>query len=107
MSQEVSSGRVRIVHPGDKRLRRRFQALFPRLNERLRVVWLLARDRRHFWTQGDLFPRLREADHGPGNIEIETFNRCNATCQFCPVNRDADPRPMKRMEESLFRHQQL
>lgn len=35
-------------------------------------------------------------------LEIETVNRCNGKCAFCPVNRTADPRPYQRMEESLF-----
>ncbi len=36
-------------------------------------------------------------------IEIETFNRCNGTCSFCPVNRNIDPRQEKKMEMSLFK----
>jgi MoaA/NifB/PqqE/SkfB family radical SAM enzyme len=36
-------------------------------------------------------------------VEIETINRCNNTCQFCPVNRNDDPRPFRLMDESLFR----
>ncbi len=36
-------------------------------------------------------------------IEIETINRCNGKCSFCPVNRAADTRTLKVMEESLFR----
>lgn len=36
------------------------------------------------------------------NVEIETQNRCNGECSFCPVNRRDDPRPHSRMSESLF-----
>jgi radical SAM protein with 4Fe4S-binding SPASM domain len=36
-------------------------------------------------------------------IEIETINRCNNTCSFCPVNVDADPRKLARMDETVFR----
>lgn len=36
------------------------------------------------------------------DIEIETFNRCNNDCPFCPVNRHNDTRKPKRMDESLF-----
>lgn len=36
------------------------------------------------------------------NVEIETQNRCNGDCCFCPVNRRIDPRPHQRMQESLF-----
>ena len=35
-------------------------------------------------------------------IEIETINRCNLTCSFCPVNKKVDPRPFKLMEYDLF-----
>ncbi len=36
-------------------------------------------------------------------IEIETINRCNGTCSFCPVNIKMDKRPSAKMEEKLFR----
>lgn len=36
------------------------------------------------------------------SVEIETINRCNGECSFCPVNRHSDPRPFKRMSEELF-----
>ena len=35
-------------------------------------------------------------------VEIETANRCNNPCAFCPVNRDVDPRPAMRMSEEIF-----
>lgn|GEM_PF-687983 len=36
------------------------------------------------------------------SIEIETINRCNNDCSFCPVNRDRDPRPYHIMDKELF-----
>lgn len=36
-------------------------------------------------------------------IEIETINRCNGVCSFCPVNRNMDSRKEKRMDEHLFK----
>jgi MoaA/NifB/PqqE/SkfB family radical SAM enzyme len=36
------------------------------------------------------------------SIEIETINRCNGTCSFCPANRRIDKRPLKLMEMDLF-----
>lgn len=39
----------------------------------------------------------------PLEINIETINRCNSTCDFCPANRNADTRPYARMSEELFR----
>ena len=35
-------------------------------------------------------------------IEIETINRCNGVCDFCPVNRTRDPRPYKSMSDEMF-----
>lgn len=39
---------------------------------------------------------------GFSSIEIETVNRCNSTCSFCPVNAKDDPRPYAVMDDSLF-----
>lgn len=36
-------------------------------------------------------------------IEIETFNRCNGTCSFCPVNKLVDSRKEQKMEITLFK----
>lgn len=36
------------------------------------------------------------------NIEIETINRCNGVCSFCPVNKNIDPRKKVIMSEELF-----
>lgn len=35
-------------------------------------------------------------------IEIETVNRCNGSCAFCPVNHNADTRELKEMDLGLF-----
>lgn len=35
-------------------------------------------------------------------IEIETLNRCNGLCSFCPVNAKQQQRPYAKMERSLF-----
>lgn len=36
------------------------------------------------------------------NVMIETINRCNGKCEFCPANVDAEDRPLKRMESDTF-----
>ncbi len=36
-------------------------------------------------------------------IEIETLNRCNNDCSFCPVNRKHDPRSLSVMDEEFFK----
>ena len=38
----------------------------------------------------------------PATIEIETYNRCNNDCPFCPVNRNNDNRKAHYMDENLF-----
>ena len=35
-------------------------------------------------------------------IELETLNRCNGVCRFCPVNKHDDTREYKAMDEGLF-----
>jgi len=35
-------------------------------------------------------------------VQIETINRCNNDCGFCPVNKNHDPRPFKLMDSDLF-----
>lgn len=46
----------------------------------------------------------REHGHSPlfDHVEIETINRCNGGCNFCPVNRHLDPRPFHLMPDELF-----
>lgn len=36
------------------------------------------------------------------HIEVETINRCNGSCAFCPVSRAVDPREKAVMSEELF-----
>lgn len=38
----------------------------------------------------------------PCLVALETINRCNGTCAFCPVNRNLDPRPFRKMSTGLF-----
>jgi MoaA/NifB/PqqE/SkfB family radical SAM enzyme len=35
-------------------------------------------------------------------IEIETINRCNNTCPFCPVNIRSEARPLHKMDDAVF-----
>ena len=35
-------------------------------------------------------------------VEVETINRCNAGCTFCPVNKNDDKRPFAKMTNELF-----
>jgi len=38
----------------------------------------------------------------PSAIEIETINRCNNECAFCPVNKHKDPRQLAKMPDELL-----
>ncbi|SFG25525.1 radical SAM/SPASM domain-containing protein [Oribacterium sp. WCC10] len=35
-------------------------------------------------------------------VEIETVNRCNGLCEFCPVNANAPQREYRKMEKQMF-----
>lgn len=43
-----------------------------------------------------------EAPPHPLVVNLETINRCNSTCSFCTANKNAEKRPYKRMEDTLF-----
>lgn len=61
--------------------------------------------RKHLFSQYiDTFNRNvhKEGKYLPCLISVETINRCNSTCSFCPANCKADTRPFQKMEESLF-----
>lgn len=48
-----------------------------------------------------LFHSQKEIPH-PLIVNIETVNRCNSTCDFCPANRNDDKRPYAKMSEEVF-----
>lgn len=37
------------------------------------------------------------------HVEIETVNRCNGNCSFCPVSKNRDPRVYAEMSSKLFK----
>ncbi|MCR5674529.1 MAG: radical SAM protein [Lachnospiraceae bacterium] len=39
----------------------------------------------------------------PNVVNIETVNRCNSTCAFCTANIHAEKRPLRRIDEDLYR----
>lgn len=85
------------------------------------IGWFL---RKHFsWLTSDLYLRwqyyarkklfedyiaLFDKEFNRGNIyapcliSVETINRCNSTCSFCPANKNSESRPFKKMSEELF-----
>jgi radical SAM protein with 4Fe4S-binding SPASM domain len=52
----------------------------------------------------DIISELEANEEFPlfNSIEIETINCCNGLCEFCPVNRNDDPRTLKKMSKDLF-----
>lgn len=36
------------------------------------------------------------------NVMIETINRCNGICDFCPANRNHEQRPYKKMDTNMY-----
>ncbi len=47
--------------------------------------------------------RYMKQSHMFHHIEIETINRCNGVCSFCPINCRIDPREKKVMPQELFK----
>ncbi len=39
----------------------------------------------------------------PNVVNIETINRCNSTCAFCTANVHAEKRPLRKIDEGLYR----
>ena len=39
----------------------------------------------------------------PNVVNIETINRCNSTCAFCTANIHAEKRPLRKIDEDLYR----
>jgi radical SAM protein with 4Fe4S-binding SPASM domain len=93
------------IHPLPRAdLGRGLRRLLPRLFEFAAMLRMVVKDRRYFYfRQGASFSGLREDFPLPYHVEIETINKCNSTCGFCPVNRLVDERPLTRMPEPLFR----
>ena len=99
------SQHVKLVYPKimKERVRGWIRRLMPNAYERADVLLVRRNDRRYLRMQQKVFDRLPAFADKPSDIEIETLNKCNSTCDFCPVNRFADPRPYQRMDDALFR----
>lgn len=50
----------------------------------------------------DAVEALQDSQPLFNHIEVETINRCNGNCSFCPVNRKDDPREKAVMSRELF-----
>ena len=45
---------------------------------------------------------MNQKEKKPLFIHLETINRCNGICSFCPCNKNEDKRSLKIMEKTLF-----
>jgi len=90
------------ILPGIKeQIKNRFPVIFERYIKPVRLK-MIDRKRRPM-IQGAINKIISQKPFPFFNyVEIETINRCNNTCTFCPVNRDVDTRPFKLMDEQLF-----
>ncbi len=100
-AQPLRQGRGLVQKNHGGRLGWLARRLIPDLSTRCYLAYIrLSRAgpvrRRLDWLKGRQPPPLFN------HVEVETLNRCNGGCAFCPVNRDADPRPPLCMPESLF-----
>lgn len=98
------ASQVKLVYPSMKKewVRTRIRRLVPGAYEWAAVLLSRRNDARYRRLQGKLFEGLAGLADKPFHVEIETINKCNSTCAFCPVNRDADPRTRQVMSEALF-----
>ena len=62
-----------------------------------------------FFTRGkaqraytDYFMNAEEVPQ-PNVVNIETINRCNSTCAFCTANVHAEKRPLRKIDDDLYR----
>lgn len=77
----------------------------PRFYERIFCpIHSLLYDRLHASSEMEIIQNKMKIKPFPifQDIEIETVNRCNGDCSFCPVNRHQDPRKLTLMSEELF-----
>ncbi len=98
---DAQRGRGLVLKNHGGRLGWMARRLFPDVSTRMYLAYIRATRssparRRLAWLAGQ--ERLPLFSH----VEVETLNRCNGGCAFCPVNRHADPRRSLRMPESLF-----
>ena len=78
-----------------------FRRLFPELSARL-AYFMKGRRKNRQWREGMRAFMAKSPPPWFRHVEVETLNRCNGGCEFCPVNRNAAQRPLARMSEVLF-----
>ena len=72
-------------------------------NENKNLQYQIINDKNESFFMSEVAKRLKPLPE-PFSIEIETVNKCNNDCAFCPVNRNDDIRHKKMMSEELFKN---
>ncbi len=97
----------------DNKIRRKVYIAKVRIVERMRQttigsVMINCKKKIEFKTKSKLIDqKIRQWMDEPqlpffSSIEIETVNRCNGVCPFCPVNVHQEQRPYAKMDINLF-----
>ncbi len=73
---------------------------FPNLCSSLYLGYLRKRAKKPDLEYIEKVMQMREKR--PLFIHLETINRCNGTCSFCPCNKNEDKRKLKIMSDELF-----
>lgn len=76
---------------------------FPRISSNLYIRWQSLQ--RNDASMQFIEKALQESEENklyPTYIAIETVNRCNGTCPFCPANIHSETRPYQKMSDELF-----
>ena len=74
---------------------------FPRLTSTLYLTYIRLISER---SKRKYIDACLSADKSPLMcVEVETINKCNGVCSFCPNNRRTDKRPAQVMREDVFR----
>lgn len=93
MSIKISSFGGRVGWIAHKYLSRRLIPLW---------LWMTEKNRkRDTYTYVNRFINMKEAPLFK-MVEIETVNRCNGTCSFCPANIHDESRPFQKMKAEVF-----
>ncbi len=71
-------------------------------DKNLNPIFLKRLDMNSEFFMKEILMEYKEKSHPISSIEIETINRCNNDCSFCPVNRKSDTRPYHKMTDVMF-----
>ena len=77
------------------------QKIFPKQSSAIITKLNFARKRKNAL---DYIEAFQNEPTQPQQIAIETVNRCNNICGFCPCNINDENRPFKKMPEDLFQN---